>query len=143
MKPLALVMATALLIAACGSDDVDDSATGTSVTGMVTAPSDAPPISELPANAVLRVSLQNVSLADAPAVVISTVDFDLAGEEFPIAYELSYSLGDVVDTNTYSVSARVEAGGDLLMISDTMTPVITRGAPTSDITVALVYIAAN
>ena len=89
----------------------------------------------------MNVSLQDVSRADAPATVLSTQTIELT--EFPIAFELPYDLGDIVDNHAYTVAARVEAGSELLMISDTSTPVITRGAPTSDVTVALVYIAAS
>ncbi|HYN35311.1 MAG TPA: YbaY family lipoprotein [Ilumatobacteraceae bacterium] len=138
MKVLVTIVAAALLVAACGSDSAG---TDTYVTGTVTAPPDAPPNSELPPTAVLNVTLQDVSRADAPATVLSTQTIELT--EFPIAFELPYDLGDIVDNHTYTVAARVQAGGDLLMISDTATPVITRGAPTSDVTVALVYIAAN
>lgn len=52
-------------------------------------------------------------------------------------------LGDIVDSNRCSVAARVESDGDLIMISDTVVPVITDGAPTSGVTIALVHIAAN
>ena len=146
MRLLAVAVAATLLVVACGSDDNGDSPssdTDTFVTGDVIAPPEAPPVSELPANAILTVTLQDVSVADAPAMVLATQTIELAGEQFPIPYELAYSLGDIVATHTYSVASRVEAGGDQLMISDTMTPVITRDAPTSGVDMSLVYIASN
>lgn len=138
MRRLAVLVAAGLLAASCGGDS-----DGASVTGTVIASPQAPPVRELPAGATLIVTLQDVSLADAPAAVIATQTIDLTGAQFPVAYELAYSLGDIADSNTYSVAARVEAGGDLLLVSDTMTPVITRGAPTSGVVVSLVYLADN
>ena len=64
----------------------------------------------------------------------------MTDQEFPIEYELPYELGSIVEDRTVLVAARVEAGGDLLMISDTMTPVITNGAPKSDVDVDLISI---
>jgi putative lipoprotein len=138
VKPLIALAVAALVLGACSSDD--DSA---SVTGTVAAPVDAPGSSELPADAVLTVVLQNISRADAPAVVLSSEVIELSGTEFPVAFELPYELGEIAENNTYSVAGRVEAGGDLLMISDTVVPVITGGAPTSGVEIALVTIATN
>ena len=139
MKPLIALAATALALGACSSDD-DGSP---SVTGTVTAPVDASGSPELPADAIVTVTLQDVSVADAPAVVLSSQVIELSDTEFPVAFELPYELGDIAETNTYSVAARVEAGGDLVMISDTIVPVITNGAPTSGVEIALVTVATN
>ena len=130
------LIALAVCTASC-SDDGERPA----VSGTVTAPSEAPPVAELPNGSLLTVTLNDVSLADAPATVLSTETVEVT--EFPISFELEYDLGDIVDDHTYTVAARVDAGGDLLMISDSMTPVITGGAPTSGVEVALVYIADN
>jgi uncharacterized lipoprotein YbaY len=136
---VAAAAAAALVLAACGGDD----AASPTVAGTVVAPPEAPPIDQLPVNAVLTVTLEDVSRADAPATVLSEQDIELDGETFPVAFELPYQLGDIADANTYRVAARVTSSGDLLMISDTVIPVITRGAPTADVEVPLVYIADN
>jgi putative lipoprotein len=137
---LVIALATAALaLGACGGDDD----AGLSVTGTVTAPGEAAAVSEFPAGATLTVALQDVSVADAPAVTLSSQVIELSGTEFPIAFELPYELGDIAENNTYSVAARVESGGDLLMISDTVVLVITNGAPTTGVEVALVSIASN
>jgi len=139
VKPLIALAAAALALGACSSGDDER----TSVTGTVTAPADAPDSSGLPADATLTVTLQDVSVADAPAVVLSSEVIELSDTEFPVAFELPYELGDIAENNTYSVAGRVEAGGELVMISDTIVPVITSGAPTSEVEIALVTVAAN
>jgi putative lipoprotein len=128
----------ALVVAACGSDDDE-----LRVTGTVVAPPEAPPVDELPANARLTVTLEDVSRADAPSTVLSVQEIELADEDFPVPFEVPYEVGDIVEGNTYRVAARVTSSGDLLMISDTLTPVITRGAPTTDVELAVIYIADN
>jgi putative lipoprotein len=143
MKPLVSFAVGALLLGACGGDD-DAGNDGTAVTGNVTLAADAPDVTFVPSSAAtLSVTLQDVSVADAPAMVLSSQTIELTDQEFPIPFDLPYELGSIVENHTYSVAARVEAGGDLLMISDTMTPVITNGAPTSGVDVTLVSIAAN
>lgn len=138
MKPLIALAVAALALGACSSDDESPSVTGT-----VTAPVETSDYAELPADAIVTVTLQDVSVADAPAVVLSSQVIELSDTEFPVAFELPYELGDIAETNTYSVAARVEAGGDLVMISDTIVPVITDGAPTSGVEIALVTVATN
>ena len=139
MKRLALVtvIVAALTLAGCGRDDSETPA----VTGIVSASSEAPTVDQNSANATLTVTLEDVSLADAPSKVLSTQTIELAGEIFPVAFELPYGLGDIAETNTYRVAARVTSGGDVLMISDTVVPVITNGAPTIGVEVGMVSIA--
>ncbi len=138
VKSLVAVIVVVLALGACGRDS--DSPT---VTGTVTVPPEAPPTDQLPANALLTVTLEDISRADASSTVLSAQEIELAGETPPVPFELPYDLGDIADTNTYRVAARVTSSGDLLMISDTVIPVITNGAPTGGVEVPLVYIADN
>lgn len=87
----------------------------------------------LPTTAVIEVTLQDISLADAPAKVISTQKIEAGGKQPPFAYELAYDPAQIDPKNTYSVSARITAGNQLLFISDTTYPVLTRGAPLTDV----------
>lgn len=89
--------------------------------------------SALPDKAVLEVSLQDSSLADAPAKVISTQQIDVGGKQQPFAYELHYDPAQINPQNAYSVSARITVGNELLFTSDTVYPVLTRGAPLTDV----------
>jgi putative lipoprotein len=92
----------------------------------------------LPPNAVVTVELQDTSLADAPATTLSTDVVDPNGNQLPVQYELQYNEDDIDDRNTYTVFAKIEAGGSLLYITDTAYPVITRGNPIEDVMVEVV-----
>jgi putative lipoprotein len=70
----------------------------------------------LPPSAVLTVSLQDVSLADAPAVALARQSGPITGQ-VPLPFKLEYDPVQVKPGHRYSVSARVEADGHLLFIS--------------------------
>ncbi|VVN86664.1 YbaY family lipoprotein [Pseudomonas fluorescens] len=70
----------------------------------------------LPPNATLRVSLQDVSLADAPAVVLDEQSGPVKGQ-VPLPFHLSYDPAHVKPGHRYSVSARIEVDGRLMFIS--------------------------
>ncbi len=83
--------------------------------------------------AVVEVKLQDVSKADAPAVIIASQTITTEGQQVPIAYELSYAP-DVIDPKyTYTVMARITEGGKLTWISTQAYPVLTRGHPTTGV----------
>ena len=92
----------------------------------------------LPPTAVIDVALSDVSLADAPAKVISTQRIEAQGKQMPFPYELSYDPAQIDPRHTYSVSARITDGNNLLFISDTANPVLTRDAPMTDVEIAVV-----
>jgi putative lipoprotein len=94
--------------------------------------------SALPPNAVLEVSLQDVSRADAPAPALVVQRIEAGGQQPPFAYELPYDPAQIDPRMTYSVSARITVGNELLFISDTMIPVLTRGAPMTDVQILVV-----
>jgi putative lipoprotein len=80
----------------------------------------------LPGDAVVEVQLQDVSLADAPATVLSTQRITPSGQ-VPIAFALAYDPAAIDERNRYAVQARIEQGDRLLFINDTYTPVLTDG----------------
>jgi putative lipoprotein len=94
--------------------------------------------SALPPTAVIEVTLADVSLADAPAKVISKQKIEAGGKQPPFPYELPYDSAQIDPRMTYSVSARITDGSELLFISDTMIPVLTRGAPLTDVPILVV-----
>lgn len=89
--------------------------------------------SALSPTAVVEVTLADISLADAPAKMISTQRIEAGGKQPPFAYELPYDPAQIDPRMTYAVSARITDGEELLFISDTIYPVLTRGAPMTDV----------
>lgn len=70
----------------------------------------------LPPTATLTVSLQDVSLADAPAQTLAKQSGPIQGQ-VPMPFHLTYDQKQIQQGHTYSVSARIEVDGKLLMIS--------------------------
>lgn len=70
----------------------------------------------LPPSATLSVSLQDVSLADAPAVVLAEQKGPVKGQ-VPLPFHLSYDPAQVKPGHRYSVSARIEVNGELMFIT--------------------------
>jgi putative lipoprotein len=70
----------------------------------------------LPPSATLSVSLQDVSLADAPAVVLDEQKGPVKGQ-VPLPFHLSYDPAQVKPGHRYSVSARIEVDGKLMFIT--------------------------
>ncbi len=77
--------------------------------------------------ATIEVSLQDVSLADVPAKVLSKQKITHPGQ-VPVHFELSYRREDINQRFTYAIRARITEGDHLMFINDTHTPVLTRGA---------------
>ena len=95
----------------------------------------------MPPEAVVTVRLQDVSRADAPAILVGEQRITMAGRQVPIPYEISYDPASIDPLMTYTVSARIEIGDRLLMISDTAYRVITRDAPTRDVEIRVITVA--
>ena len=70
----------------------------------------------LPPTATLEVSLQDVSLADAPAITLAKQSGPVKGQ-VPLPFHLPYDPAEVKPGHTYAVSARIEEDGKLLFIS--------------------------
>lgn len=84
----------------------------------------------MPPDAVLDVVVEDVSRADAPAVIIAATRIASPGNP-PVAFAVAYDPAKISEDRRYVIRASVLAGGQLLFTTDTATPVITRGAPLS------------
>ncbi len=84
----------------------------------------------LPPDAVVHVTLADVSLQDAPAQEISEQTITEPGQ-VPIPFELIYDPEGIDPAHTYAIQARITAGEELLFINTTAHHVITRGNPTA------------
>ena len=70
----------------------------------------------LPTKATLEVSLQDVSLADAPAVTLAKQSGQIKGQ-IPLPFHLTYDPAEIKPGHRYAISARIENNGRLLFIN--------------------------
>ena len=77
--------------------------------------------------AVVELSLQDVSLADAPAKVIANQRISNPGQ-VPIKFKLEYPRKDIDERRSYSLQVRISDKERLMFVNDTHIPVLTRGA---------------
>ena len=114
------------------------SSSGTATQSVITGTVTYRNRSALPPTAVIEVTLQDISRADAPATSISTQKIEAGGKQPPFAYELPYDPAQIDQRMTYAVNARITNGNELLYINDTVIPVLTRGAPQTDVEILVV-----
>ena len=70
----------------------------------------------LPPAATLSVTLQDVSLMDAPAVTLAEQKGPVKGQ-VPLPFHLSYDPAQVKPGHRYAVTARIELDGKLLFMT--------------------------
>ncbi|HEY3441692.1 MAG TPA: YbaY family lipoprotein [Paludibaculum sp.] len=78
--------------------------------------------------AAVEVKPQDVSRADAPAGVLGKQLIELMGRQAPVPFEITHDPAKIEERLSYSVAARITVDGRPVFISDTVQPVITRGA---------------
>jgi putative lipoprotein len=99
------------------------------------------PALPIPADAVLTVQIQDITMQDVAATIIAEQVIPIQGQVPPLAYSVSYDPAVLMPGNLYTMAARVsDAAGNLLLISDTVTPVLTNGAPAENVEIRLVPI---
>lgn len=84
----------------------------------------------LPPNAVVEVTLADVSRAGAPAIVLASQAVVAGGRQVPIPFELVYDPTQIDPRYSYAVQARITVDGQLRYINTTRHGVITRDQPT-------------
>jgi putative lipoprotein len=80
----------------------------------------------LPPGAVLEVTLEDVSKADAPAEVIGRTRVEDPGNP-PIRFEISYDTSRIDPRRDYTVRARIMVEGEPFFVTDEHYPVLTQG----------------
>jgi putative lipoprotein len=93
-------------------------------------------VTKLPPDAVLEVTLSDVSRQDAPARVIAN-DRITSLNSSPASFVLTYEPKDLGDGVDFSVSARIHQGDKLIGISDTRVSVLGRSGNTGPVTVVV------
>ncbi|MFN8534469.1 MAG: YbaY family lipoprotein [Dehalococcoidia bacterium] len=95
----------------------------------------------LPPDALVRIQIIDVSIADRAATVVGEQVFNTDGAQVPFDFAVSYPASAIEENRRYSIAARITDGnGRLLFINDTIVPVITGGAPTSGIDLVLAMV---
>ncbi len=84
----------------------------------------------LPPDAAFEAVVEDISLADAPAKLLGSVQFSPAGQ-VPIRFEIPYRDTDVQPSHRYGVRVRITDKGRLLYTSTQVHPVLTHGAGTT------------
>jgi putative lipoprotein len=87
----------------------------------------------LPPNAVVRVKIEDVSRADAPAISIANEQIETKGRQVPIAFDVKYDPSVINPAHRYQIRATITAKEDgverTLFTSTTAYPVLTQNAP--------------
>jgi putative lipoprotein len=138
MNKIIMLLAMGLLIAACGDPEPqipEPQPRSETVSGTVIFRERI----GLTPESRLEVELQDVSLSDGPAPVIATAAIDHPGQS-PISFTIEYLADQIDDQHSYSISARVLDRGHLIMVSDSISPALTRNAP-DEVTVYAVRVA--
>lgn len=73
-------------------------------------------------NSTLQVSLQDVSVADAPAKQLAT-QVTRNAETAGLSFNLEYSTADILPGHTYAIRAQIETEGRLIFINTDHYPV--------------------
>lgn len=94
----------------------------------------------LPKDALVTVTLQDVSLADAPAKTIAKHRFETNGYQVPYEFDLAFHTNKIKPNHRYSVSASIEVNGQLRFITDSTYPVITDSDNTRSVNLMLISV---
>jgi putative lipoprotein len=124
-------LVAAILLCGCAGSGVAPSGGGPAGQAKVTGTVAYMQRIALPPTATIKVSLVDVSRADAPSITIGEQVIQTAGRQVPFAFEIPYDPAKIEQRNSYAIQVRIEDAGKLLFISDTRHSVITRGAPTN------------
>lgn len=117
--------ALAVALVGCSSADQASKSQDPQVTGSVAYRERM----ALPADANVTVTLVDISRADAPATVISTVTFPAKGKQVPFNFSLPYKPEQLTGAQMVSLFATISVDGKLLYTSTEVNEVLTNGNP--------------
>lgn len=144
MKRLILISATLILFALAGCQREEaaepevEVAADTPETATVTVTITYRERIALSPEAVLEVSVEDISRADAPAKPLSRVKIKGPGQ-VPIPFKMEFDSASIDERMTYAVRASISDQGRLMFTSDTVVPVLTRDAG-NDVELVLVRV---
>lgn len=128
MRHAPMILPAALVLAACAATPGPNASTGMTTVSVTSTYRER---IMLPPGHVLTVRIEDVSLADAPAVVLAETRKPLEGGP-PYAVTLGVPTGQIDPRHTYAARADIrDADGRLVFVTDTRHAVLTQGAPAS------------
>ncbi len=128
MRHAPMILPAALVLAACAATPGPNASTGMTTVSVTSTYRER---ILLPPGHVLTVRIEDVSLADAPAVVLAETRQTLEGGP-PYAVTLGVPTGQIDPRHTYATRADIrDADGRLVFVTDTRHAVLTQGAPAS------------
>ncbi|WP_413110600.1 YbaY family lipoprotein [Thaumasiovibrio sp. DFM-14] len=132
---LTIGLIAALIITACTSVVVAENQRG-EITGTVNYRERV----ILPENAKITVSLQDVSIMDVKAELISQHAFIAQGQQVPLSFSLTFDNDVIEEGRRYALSARIEHDGKLLFITDRHYGVLTDTERTTSVDLMLIKV---
>ena len=73
--------------------------------------------------------LQDVSRADAPAIVVAEEKITLGERQVPVSFSIQYDPAKIDPKHRYAVGAQILVDGGLRFVNDKSYPVLTLGNP--------------
>ena len=119
-------------IAPCADGTPGTAGTDSTLTGTVSYANDI----DLTSNSTLTVRLQDVSLADSPALVVADQVISNPGPG-PVSFSIDYRACDIVENHRYSAAADIYKSGSLVFVNDTTYDVLGRDATPGPVNIPL------
>ncbi|MBB5723979.1 putative lipoprotein YbaY/heat shock protein HslJ [Loktanella ponticola] len=94
-----------------------------------------------PADARFVAILSDISRADVAAVELGRIEIENAGGP-PYAFEIQYDRSEIQPNHSYAVRATLWAGDRMMFTTDTVAPVLTRGA-SDEVNITMVRVASE
>jgi putative lipoprotein len=92
----------------------------------------------LPSDATVVVRLEDVTLADSPAVVLTEQVFQVESRQLPIPFELRFDPGRIDPAHRYAIRATIWGrDGRMLFTTTSEHSVLTGGAPSAGVEIVL------
>ncbi len=83
----------------------------------------------LPPTAVIVLQLQDVSRADAPAIVVAEEKITLGEHQVPVKFSIKFDPAKIDQKHRYAIGAQILDDGRLRFVNDKSYPVLTQGNP--------------
>jgi putative lipoprotein len=135
--PMLFLFVVSIMVVACTANGGSDSESGDSgELGVISGSVAYRERIGMPADAVIRVQLLDISRQDAPAAVIAEQRIR-PSRQVPIPFTLQYDPAQIERRGTYSVAATIEVEGEVVWRTTTAHLVLTNGNPTENIEIVV------